>query len=116
MARTVLTVQTIVKNTAAAITYAAADAVNNMQFLNDGNTQLLVKNGGSGPCTVTVHSVSDPYGRIGDLVLTVAADTDQTAPVLDPLIWNQQGAGEVNNVFVDFSEGSSVEVAAIRRG
>lgn len=113
MARTQLAVQTIVKNTGAPITFVAADNANGMYFINDGNTELLVVNGGGSACTVTVHSVSDPFGRTGDLTPSVPASASESFPALDPLLWNQPGSSEVN---VDFSEGTSVTVAAIRRG
>jgi len=113
MARTAIPVQTIVKNTGAAISFMAADAVNNMEFVNDGNTELLVNNGGGSACTVTVHSVADPFGRTGDLTPSVAASAIESFPALDPVLWNQPGSSQVN---VDFSESTSVTVAAVRRG
>jgi hypothetical protein len=113
MARTAITPQIIVRDQNAAVTFVAADAVNGMTFVNDGNTELLVNNGGGSPCTVTVHSVADPFGRTGDLTPAVAAAALEAFPVLDPVLFNQPGSSQVN---VDFSEGTSVTVAVIKRG
>jgi hypothetical protein len=115
MARTAITPQTVLKNTSAAVTFLAADATNGMEFVNDGNSQLLVQNGSGSPVTVTVHSVSDPFGRIGDLTPAVAAGALETVPEMDPLLFNQQ-VTDVGSVYVDFSSGTSVTVAVVRRG
>ena len=114
MARTQIPVQTITKNTAAAAAFMDADGSNGMYFVNDGKTELLVQNGGGSSCTVTVHSVADPYGRTGDLTPAVAAGALLSVPEMDAILFNQQ-LGGASVVEIDFSEATSVTVAAIQR-
>lgn len=104
--------QSIVRNKCALVTFTAADATNDHKFLNDGNTELLVVNGGSGACALTVKSVADQYGRLGDLTLSVTPGHSAVVPSLDPTLFNQADG----YVYVDIDEDTTVTLAAIRRG
>jgi hypothetical protein len=110
-ARTVIPVQTIpFQGSIADIVYTAGDATNDMQFDNDGNTLLFVKNGGGVTINATVVSVDDEFSRDGDDVITVLAGDDGVGGPYIQSIWNQ--AGRI--AFVDLDTDASVSVAAIK--
>lgn len=50
-----------------ALTMVAADAVNKNQFAASGNDLVIAHNAGASPATVTIKSVADPFGRVGDI-------------------------------------------------
>jgi len=114
MAFTALTPQQALPNTSSAITYGAADAAGDM-FANNGKMSFRVKNASGVTVTVTVVSVADPYGRTGDLVVTVLAGAEAEVGHLDPALWNQR-SGDVGYVHVTYSAVTSVTVAVVQHG
>jgi hypothetical protein len=53
--------------------FEAADTSNQNDFLLTGREILLIDNANVAGQDVTISSVADPYGREGDLTVTVAA-------------------------------------------
>ncbi len=120
MARTVLTVQDVVR-TGLDVTYAAGDQANGHSFDNTGhNVFLHVKNtnGATRDVTITTPNTVDGLA-IGDLVVTVPATTGDTMigpfpaalydtidtdpdPDIDPAI------------FVDLEADSGITLAAVK--
>jgi hypothetical protein len=114
MPRTEITVQNVSK-AGLAPTYAAADAANDMMFKNDGHTVLHVKNGGAGAISVTVVSIADPYGRLGDVVVSVPAAGERIIGVFKDFLFNQKpGSTNAGKIHVDFDVDTSVTVAALK--
>lgn len=113
MARTSIAVQSKTKNTGVTVSYAAADSVNGMQVVNDGNTELIVVNASGSSINCTVRSVACSHGRTSDLVQAVAAATTAHIGPFDPALFNQ-GGGVGGIVNVDFSAAASVTVAAVK--
>lgn len=97
--------------TGAIKTYVSADAVNGMEFSNNGDEIIEVKNGGASPITVTVVSVPCSHGRTADSVITVAAGEERVIGTFDAHLFSQSN-GKVN---VNFSSATSVTVAVIKR-
>lgn len=109
MARTDIPVQSMDPNGNVLITMTAADSSNNMEFLNDGRTVLMVVQGGSGTPTVTVVSVADAIGRTGDIVRATSINTTRVyGPFSPKSAWNQTN-GKVN-LDLDTSTGTTVAV------
>lgn len=113
MPRTSIATQTLTYQSGATITFSAADSANNMLFSNDGETLLVVKNGGASSITVTVVSVADLYGRTGDISASVAAGATWISGPLEPSIWNQTSS-DLGKTYVNFSSATSVTVGAIK--
>jgi len=112
MARTVIPVQPIpYQGSITDITYLAASVANGHSLVNDGRTFLVIKNGGAGVSTVTVDSVADQFGRVGDEVVAIAAGKDAVLGPFLPQIWNQAGSALVN---IDLDVDTSVEIAAFQ--
>jgi hypothetical protein len=87
-----------------AYTFATADTADHNDFLLTGREVLLISNGGASPVDVTVGSVADPYGRTGDLTLTVAAGATRAIAFLDRAGWMQSdGALYLNTTSTDIS-------------
>jgi hypothetical protein len=100
------------------LTFTAADADNDHYFPNDGKTRLLVRCLDSSPHTVTVVSVTDSYGRDGDITLTVPAATAGVpglayAGPFNPGLFNQRGADDLGNVHVDISDETDLAFAVV---
>lgn len=114
MARTAIAVQSVPRNTAAAVTLSAADSANGMVFPNDGSTELHVVNGSGSAVTVTAVSIPCSHGRSGDLAFSVAAGAKAVLGPFDPHLFNQSG-GVGGNVNVNFSASASVTVGAVTR-
>lgn len=108
-ARTEIVVQEIKAYEGKVPTFAAADATNGMQFINDGRTILLLKAGIAGAGDVTVIGVTDSNRRISNTVLTLANDDDGYIGAFPLELFGQAGG----KVFVDFAV-ADVTVAAIR--
>ena len=100
---------------AAAVTYAAVDAANGNTIVNNGKVSIRVKNASGVSVTVTVVSVPDEHGRSGDIVQAIAAGAEYVFGLLDPALFNQR-SGDVGQVHVTFSAGTSVTMAAIQHG
>lgn len=112
MARTQITVQALPINGAAAVTFVSADAANGMFFVNDGDTQVMVRNTDASTHTVTIDSVADSAGRTGDIVTTVPITTGLVVSSrLSPALFNQLGT---NNCNVDFSASTGMTIAVVQ--
>lgn len=113
MARDTLTIQAISSKTTPYdldVAWTAGVAANDMQFANNGNTILLVKNAGtSGTQTVTVVSVADEYGRTGDLSIAVGQGKYAFVGPLLPGIFNQSDG----NVYLNFTTEDNLSFAAV---
>lgn len=110
MPRTAIAKQTVVKNSGASVTYVAADATNGNSFPNDGKTRLLVRTG-SLATQVTVHSVPCSHGRTQDTVVAIGNNSEAYLGPFDPELFNQ--VGDPANVYVDYTVGTNVTVAAV---
>lgn len=112
MARVPIAINTVPPNglNLNAVVWTAADEVNEHEFVNDGYTVLLMKNGHTGAQVAVINSVPDQFGRSQDTTLTVAASGVGVAGPFLQGIWNQAGA----KVFVDVTDDTAVEFAALR--
>ena len=116
MARTALTVQELGRNgEASTITWTSADATNDHEFQNTGREILMCRNENAATRDVTVVSVSDRFGRSGDVTKTVPAAAAGAAgfaawgPLL-PENFNSSG----NLAYVDLTVDTDLEFAVIR--
>ena len=111
MARTVLAVQQVTIN-GAAPTFAAADQANGMEFANNGDVILEVKNTSASPVTVTLTTPITVEGiALTDPAISVPATTgDRIFGTFSPQVFNQAGG----TVYVDFSASSGVTIAAYK--
>lgn len=72
-----------------ALTWTAMDPVNGNSLVLSGKQILLFRNEGAGSRSVQLLSVGDPFGRTGDLTLTLAAGAHRA---IGPMIftgWKQ---------------------------
>lgn len=90
------------------IVWTTGDATNDHEFLNDGKTIVIVRNGGGVGITVSVISVADEAGRTGDLAIAVAAGDYCIFGPLKQAWWNQSGGV----VHVDLDTDASVVLTA----
>lgn len=111
MAKTVLAVQQITL-TPLPIAYLAVDSVNGNTFANDGNTIAIIKNASASSITATFTSVQDPYGRIGDVAVTVPAAGESVVGPFPQVLFNQPAP---NSGFLNctFSSGTTVTMALL---
>lgn len=118
MARTVLTVQDIVR-TGLEATYSAGDDVNNHSFDNTGeNVVLHVKNGATA-VNVTISTPNTVDGlAIADRVVTVAGTSEA---IIGPFPNAVYGTVDTDPdpdidpaIFVDLDDDSNVTLAALR--
>lgn len=98
------------------LTFTAADATNDHYFPNNGKVRLLVRCTDASPHTVTIVSVTDRYGRDGDITLTVPAATGANpglayAGPFDPGLFSQRGADDLGNVHVDITDDTDLDFA-----
>jgi len=91
--------------------YESADSANGNSFVNDGKTRLIVRNGGGSSINVTVTSPASPLTANEQLakVTAVPAGEDRIFGPFKRAVFNDDGA-----VIVDFSDDTSVTVAAVR--
>jgi len=108
MARTSLAVQ-FCASTGLLPLYSAANALGH-SVANNGETFLHVKNGAAEAITVTLVSVPDPWGRTGDIVVTVGATSEKMIGPISPLLFNQADG----TVHVDFSAVTTVTLTAVK--
>lgn len=113
MARTALTVQTIVP--AGLVVALAAANADGHKFLNRGDEYLEVVNGSAGSIDVTVQTGKTVGGRAvaDDAVAVDAGDTAKIGP-WDEDIYNQPSGADAGMVYVDFSDVADVTVGAFR--
>lgn len=117
MARVAITINTIPANGGglSTVTKTAADATNDHEMDNDGNTLIFAENLDSATKTITIKSVADEYGRTGDTTLTVpvaAAGVPGTS-VAGPFRlahWNQSGG----KVHIDITDATALKFYAVR--
>ncbi len=77
-------------------TETSADDTNDHEMVNDGNTILIAINRAADTPSVTIVSVSDEYGRTGDIVqVLVATELRVFGPFKPKANWNQAN-GKVN--------------------
>lgn len=112
MARTAITTQT--PNYAGTVpSYAAADGVNNMYYVNTGRTILHIKNGGASPITVTIHAPGTADGMtLAGQTVTIANAAEKMICLKNKALYDQADG----TVYVDFSAATSVTVAAFDGG
>lgn len=109
MARQTITLTEVARYDDNTVAYVTAVAADDLDFVNDGQTFLLIRNVTASPCIVKVVSVPDPAtGRSGDIDRTLAAGEDMVVGPLPPHLFNQSN-GRVN---VDVDQ--AVQAAAIR--
>jgi hypothetical protein len=95
------------------ITFTAADAANNMIFVNDGKTRLVIKNGHTGSLDVVIKSVSCEHGRTGDLTISTTNAKESIAGPFPTNLWNQ-GGSDAGKVHVDIATDTNLSLAAIQ--
>ncbi len=90
MARVDIPVQSLSPNSHFVGTETASDDTNDHSMVNDGHTILLAVNRASNTPTVTIVSVSDQYGRTGDIAQALTATTVRVfGPFTPKANWNQ---------------------------
>jgi hypothetical protein len=112
MARTTIASSQQVVRTGILPAYAAVDQPNGNQFLNiDQHVFLHIKNGGGTTCTVTIQTPITVDGlAVADLTVAIPTVSERMIGPF-PLEYYNQSDGMV---YVDYSVGTSVTVAAIR--
>lgn len=113
MARSALAVQSI---TIAGLEPSFTNAnVDGHSVINDGRVLLYVKNGSVSSINVTVQTPGEVGGNaIADRVVAVPAGEDRIIGPLPPRVYNRGGSTDAHSVYVDFSDVTSVTVAALR--
>ena len=117
MARTSVTVQTTPRFGASLddVTFTAGDAANDHEFVNDGNTLLLMKNTDASGKTATIPIVQNSRSlNKSGLTQTLTASGGGSeiciAGPFDPDIFNQTGGV----VHVDLTDDTGVSFAAVK--
>lgn len=100
------------------LTFTAADAANDHYFPNNGKVRLLARCLDASPHTVTIVSVTDSYGRDGDITLTVPAAVAGVPGIayagpFDPGLFSQRGADDLGNVHVDLTDDTDLAFAVV---
>lgn len=72
----------------AGLTWTNADLAEGNEFLNSGEEVVIIRNTTAGSRTVTFVSVPDPFGRLGNLAVVVAAGGVAFAGPFKPGIWS----------------------------
>jgi hypothetical protein len=113
MARTALTVQQMSRD-GVVPTYAAANADGN-SFANDSRTFLHAKNGSGGSITLTFVTPNTEDGlAIADHTVAIAAGAEKIVSDLGEGTFEQPSGADKGLVYVDYSDVTSLTVAAIR--
>ena len=108
MPRTVLAAQAMAISGLKPV-YTAAN-VDGHSVANNGEMFLHVKNAAVADITVTLVSIPDPWGRVGDRAVVVPDGEELMIGPIPPLLYNQADG----TVYVNFTAVTSVTVAAIR--
>lgn len=82
-----------------------------MEFQNNENQVLVVKNSGKATLSVKVHYAPDQHGRTGVRELSVEAGEEKVIGPFNRTLFNQRETG--NMVHVDFSFETNVTVGVI---
>lgn len=108
MARTNIPVQEVPLHGAALddVSFTAADATNDHEFVNTGREILVMNNGDASQRTATVVSVADENGRTGDQDLAPAAGEISVAGPFPTSLWNST----LGKVYVNLSPGEDANV------
>ncbi len=117
MPRTNIPVQVIPSNGGVDndITYTAADAANDHEFLNSGNEMLYMKSTTAGAKSATAVSVSDEHGRTGDTTMAPnGSEIIAVAGPFKPSVWNQRAAADAGKMFVDIASDAGVVFAVVQ--
>ena len=91
------------------ISFTLVVAADDAQFLNDGQTVLIVQNGGVGVETITAISVADQFGRSLDLDVTPTNAKESIAGPFRKSIYNQSDG----YVHLDTAD-ATLSVAAVK--
>jgi len=116
MARTNVPVQALTPfgSAIAALSWTNADQANDHYFINSGREVLLIRSiSGSGQ-VVTAISVTDRYGRSGDIPVTTVADGVAAVGPFPAELWNQRGAGDENRVFFNLTDNTGLQFAVLQ--
>ncbi|WP_127580833.1 hypothetical protein [Paenibacillus koleovorans] len=85
------------------------DAVNNHEMVNNGNTLLIIKNGGGASINVTLKYAADKYGRTGTKVVAVGTTEEKVlGPFTKDLYCQPDG-----KLQFDLSAATSVTIGAV---
>ena len=108
----VLAVEDVIALAGAAPTMSPADA-SGQEWLNDDDTNLVVKNTSAGTRTLTIASQRDSsFGKHKDYIFTVPVGTEiATLPRVDPRRFNQTTGKAV----VTFDSITGVTIGAIKQ-
>jgi len=113
MARTAITVQTIPAygNPLEDISWTAADATNDHQFVNDGRSLLLIKNGHTSPITTTVVGVANirTYNAAPSIDIATTNAKESIAGPFPTDAFNQAGG----IVHIDLTADTNLELAVV---
>jgi len=89
---TAITVQTLVKENggfkSVDFDWTAADAANNMSFVNSGKERVAIKNDHSSPQVLVFESVADEHGRDGDVSITTTNAKQSITGFFKPHLFN----------------------------
>ncbi len=102
MPRTAIPVDVVPRYGGAVVpTGVAADATNDHDVENNGQVILLFEQSGAATPTVDLISVADPYGRTGDVAITMPAISGSVpgkvaAGPFAPPLWNQGGGSKMH--------------------
>lgn len=109
MARVNIPVKTVLASSAAGIDLSvggvAADATNHHKYFNPaGKTALVVITAAASGVSVTVISVADPYGRLGNLGPTaIGASKVHLFGPFPNLLFANQGVTDLDYTYIDLS-------------
>ena len=113
MSRTTLTpvaITTPYATTGVAFVYTAGNVADGNDFASTGREILIARNTDSGPHTVTVASVADTFGRLGDITAdSIAAGAFHVYQIFPQLYWAQTG----NKINVNVSD-ATIELAVLK--
>lgn len=109
MARTALTVQTVV-DSGLEVTYTNGDATNEHEFVNNGDTFIHIVNGGGGDVVATIVTPATVQGlTVEDPAITVTAGEERFIGPFPGAIFNQSDG----KVHLDLDVDTSVTLAAL---
>jgi len=97
------------------LAYTNVDQANGNQVAFGRKPMLNVKNTGAGACTVTVRANGVKFGgvTIPDVTVSVPATTGNVLiGDLDPAVFMQSDG----TIYIDYSTGSGVQIAALETG
>lgn len=94
-------------STGQAFAFLAADTVNFDEFVMTGKEILIAQNTGASPHTISIDSVADAYGRLGDIAAdSIAAGAFEMYGPFPTSGWKQSDGTlnfEADNAEVEFA-------------